>query len=143
MIRSEHRDRALIAALPFAAVVGDVRHEVRERAVGLAHHAVFVVAVFAGAQPQRAAVFVGVSVRDEFAHGFLDLAVAVQRRFEEIDVELHAERLEIEILFVTQIRDGEFADRFEIFRIARADHDMAVCALPNRRRDTRSPHRAM
>ncbi len=49
------------AALELVHVVGDVGHEVGVRAIGLAHHAVLVVAVFGGAQPQGAALFEGLA----------------------------------------------------------------------------------
>ena len=92
VIGAELGDRALVAALPLGDVIGDVRHEVRVRAVGLAHHAVLVVAEVGRAQPQRAAFLVGVAAGDQLAHGLLDLAVGVQRRLEVVDVEAHAER---------------------------------------------------
>ena len=55
---------------------------------------------------------------DEFAHGFLDLLVAIQRGFEEVHVERHAERGEVEILFAAQIGDGKATNRIEVIRIA-------------------------
>ena len=70
------------------------------------------------AQPQRAAFLVGVAVRDQFAHGLLDLAVRIQRGLEEVGVEGHAERLEIEILFAAQPGHREVADRLEIVDVA-------------------------
>jgi hypothetical protein len=113
VVGAQFGDRALVAALPFAEVIGHVRHEIRVGAVGLAHHAVLVVAEIGGAQPQRAAFLVGVAVGDQLAHGLFDLAVGVQRRFQEITIERHAERGEVGILFAAQIRDGELADRVE------------------------------
>jgi hypothetical protein len=54
-------DGLRIAALELLQVIGDVGHEVGVGAVGLAHHAVLVVAVLGAAQPQRAAFFVGLA----------------------------------------------------------------------------------
>src|SRR3712207_7296760 len=44
--------RSAEAAVPLGDVVRDVGHEVRVRAVALAHHAVLVVAELGGAQPR-------------------------------------------------------------------------------------------
>ena len=63
-------------------------------------------------------------MRDEFAHGLLDLPVRIQRGLEEVDVELHAERLQVHVLFASQIGDGELADRVETVGIFRAGHRM-------------------
>ena len=51
MIGTLHIHRGVGAAKELGEVVRHVGHEVRERAVGLAHHAVLVVAKIGGAQP--------------------------------------------------------------------------------------------
>ena len=48
----------------------------------------------------------------------LDAAVGVERRLEEVDVELHAERLQIAILLLAQLPHGEPAHRVEIVAVA-------------------------
>ena len=126
MIGAQLGDRALVAALPFAEVIGHVRHEIGVAAVGFAHDAIFVVAVVGAAQPQRAAFFVGVAMADQFAHGLFDFAVGVERGFEVVHVERDPEGGEIEILFAAQIRDGETTDGVEVVGIARADHRDAI-----------------
>ena len=98
------------AALPLGDVVGDVRHEVGVRAVGLAHHAVLVVAVVGGAQPQRAVLLVGLAGATSALTVVVDLAVGVQARLEVVVVEAHAERLQVEVLLVAQVGDREAAD---------------------------------
>ena len=45
MIGALHVDRLRKAALEFRDVIGDVGHEIRVSAIGLAHHAILVVAV--------------------------------------------------------------------------------------------------
>ncbi|CAM2147879.1 hypothetical protein PT2222_10321 [Paraburkholderia tropica] len=114
------------AAFPLGDVVCDVRQEVRVGAVGLAHHAVLVVAVVGRLEPQRAVLLVGLARGDQRLDGLLDAAFGVERRFEVVAVELHAERLQVEILLVAQVGDGEAADRFEVFRILRAGDGLAV-----------------
>ncbi len=118
-------DRAFIAALPLGQVVGDVRHEVGIGAVGLAHHAVLVVAEVGGLQPQRAAFLVGMAGSDQLLHRLLDLAVAVQRAFQEVDVEVDAERGQVVVLLVAQVGHGKAADRIEILRILAAGDQVA------------------
>ncbi len=58
-------DRLGEAALELGEVIGDVGHEVGVGAVGLAHDAVLVVAVVGRAQPQRAAILVGLAGGDQ------------------------------------------------------------------------------
>ena len=71
-------------ALPLRHVIRDVGHEVRVAAVGLAHHAVLVVAVVGGAQPQRA-LAARTSCRKRRARCTVgvDAAVGVERAFED------------------------------------------------------------
>ncbi len=95
-------------------------------AVGLAHHAVLVVAELGGAQPQRAAFLVGVAGCDQLARRLVDLALGIERGFEVVDVEADAERLEIGVLLAAQIRDREAADRVEVVGVAVADDILAV-----------------
>ncbi|MNS90914.1 hypothetical protein D3C72_1249860 [compost metagenome] len=106
------------AALPFHQVIRDIRHEIRVGAVRLAHDAVLVVAEVGGAQPQRAILLVGVAGLDQGFDGAVDLAVRVQRRFQVVIVELHAERLQVDVLFVAQVGDGKRADRVDVFHVA-------------------------
>ena len=106
-------------------MVGDVGHEVGVAAVGLAHHAVLVVAVVRGAQPQRAVLLVGLAARDQRFHHRVYLAVGVQARFEGVDVELHAEGLQVGVLLLAQSGHREFAHRLEIVGLAAARGEVA------------------
>ena len=118
MIRSLHIDRVRESALPLGDVVGDVRHEISVAAVGFPHHPILVVAVVGGPEPQRAVLFVGLARGSERAHRGLDLALGIERGFEVIIVEFHAERPEVLVLLAAQRRDGEPAYRRDIARIA-------------------------
>ena len=113
-------DRAGVAALPLGEVVGHVRHEVREGAVGLAHHAVLVVAEVGGLQPQRAAFLVGVAGGDQLVHRLRDQPVLVQRAFQIVGVEIDAERGQVQVLLVAQPGHGKTADGVEIVRVLAA-----------------------
>ena len=106
------------AALPFHQVIRDVRHEIRVGAVRLAHDAVLVVAEVGGAQPQRAILLIGVARLDQGVHRAVDLAVRVQRGFQVVIVEFHAEGLQVDILLVAQVGDGERADRIDVVDVA-------------------------
>nr|GEU28637.1 hypothetical protein [Tanacetum cinerariifolium] len=119
-------DGLVVTALELDDVVRDVGDEVGIGAVGLAHHAVLVVAVVLGAQPQRAFFLVGLAGLVEHVDGRIDLAVLVQRRFEVVIVELDAERLQVDILLVAQVRDGKRADRFDVVDVARGGGRCAV-----------------
>src|SRR5690606_2833748 len=65
--------------VPFVQVVGHVRYEIGVAAIGFAHHAVFVVTEIGGAQPQRATLFIGVTVGDQALDSVFHFAIAVQR----------------------------------------------------------------
>ncbi len=99
-------------------MVGDVRDEVGVAAVGLAHHAVLVVAEVGGAQPQRAVLLVGVAARREGLHHRVHAAVGVQAGFQVVDVELDAEGLQVGVLLAAQRRHGEHAHGFEVRDVA-------------------------
>ena len=121
-------DRLGEAALELGQVIGDVGHEVGVAAVGLAHHAVLVVAVVGGAQPERAALLVGLARGDEPRHGRVDPAAGVQARLEVVVVEAHAEGGEVEVLLVAQVGDRELADAVAVVEAARGG-ELAVVGL--------------
>src|SRR5690606_22057733 len=122
--------RALVAALPLAHVVRDVGHEVGVAAVGPAHHAVLVVTEIGGPQPQRAAVLVGVAVGAQGGDGLLDLAIGIQRAFQEVDVEADAVGSQVAVLLAAQPGEGAAAARGEVVgaRGASADGGVGVDA---------------
>ena len=117
MIRALDVERTVEAALELRHVIRDVGHEVRVAAVGLAHHAVLVVAEIGRAQPQRAFVLVGRAGLHEPGHRRIDASVGVERTFERIAVESHAECGEVAVLFLAQLGDGEAADRLDVGKI--------------------------
>src|SRR5690606_26594786 len=84
---------------------------------GFAHDAVFVVTEIGGAQPQRATLFIGVTVSDQTLDGVFHFAIAVQRGFEEIDIEIDGEGFQIQILLTTQIGHGEMPDGVQIISV--------------------------
>ncbi len=106
------------AALPFGDVVGHIGHEVRVRAVLLAHHAVLVVPVVGGLEPQRAVLLVGVALLDQAVHGGLDAARGVEARLQVVLVEMQVERPQILVLLIAQVGDGELADVVVILDVA-------------------------
>src|SRR2546422_11585323 len=59
---------------------------------------VLVVAEVRGLEPQRTVPLVRVASGHQPAQRLLDLAAPVQRRLEEVDVELHAESLQVRVL---------------------------------------------
>ena len=86
-------DNASEAAAPLIEVVGHVGDKIRIAAVAFTHHAVFVIAVSGGAQPQGAALFVGGAVVDKALDARLDLARGVQRGLQKVHVETDTETL--------------------------------------------------
>ena len=119
-------DGAGEAALQLGQVVGHVGHEVGVATVGLAHHAVLVVAVLGGAQPQRAAFFEGLAGAHKAAHGVVDAAAGVQAGLEEVVVEAHAQGLQVQVLLVAQVGHGELADAVHVVRVARGGEGAVV-----------------
>ena len=85
--------------------------------VALSHHAVLVVAEVGRAQPERAVLLVRVARGDEPRHRLGDAPVIVERRLEEVDVELDAERLQVAILLLAQLAHGEALNGLEIVRV--------------------------
>ena len=69
------------AALPFGDVIGDVGHEICVAALGLAHHAVFVVTVVGRLEPQRAVLLVSLAGIDQFLHCLRHAAAGRQEHF--------------------------------------------------------------
>ena len=100
MVCAELGDRAREATFPLGDVIGDVRYEISVGAVGFAHDAILVIAVIGGFEPQCAIFLVGVPHLDEVLDSFLHEAVGVQRGLKIIDIELHVERFEVEILLM-------------------------------------------
>ena len=107
-------DDAPESAFPLGHVIRDVRNEVREAAVGAPHDSVLVIAVLGCLQPQRAILLIGLAVGDETIDDGLHIAVRVQRGFQIIMVEAHAEGRQIRILLAPQCRHGEAPDRVEV-----------------------------
>ena len=98
-------------------MVGDVGHEVRVRAVALAHDAVLVVAEVGGAQPQRALRLIRVARLLQQLHGLVDLAVGVERALEEVGIEVDAEGAQVDVLLVAQVLHRELAHLVEIVAV--------------------------
>ena len=119
VVAALHVDDLDEAAFPLVQVVGHVGHEVGVRAIGLAHHAVLVVAIVGAAQPQCTVFLVGLARGDQARDRGLELAARVQARFEEVTVKAQAEGLQVEVLFVAQVGHRELAHAFEVSRVAR------------------------
>ena len=117
VIGALHVDRRRESALPLRDMVRDVGDEIRVPAVRLPHHAVLVVAVVGGLQPQRAVLLVGLARRDEPRDRGVDPAVGVERSLQIVVVELHAERLQVPILLAAQLGDREMADRLDVAEV--------------------------
>ena len=79
VVRALHVDCLGETTLPFAQVIRHVGHKIGVAAVRLFHHAVFVVAVAGGLEPQRATVFKSFAGCGERAHSGLHLAILIQR----------------------------------------------------------------
>ena len=131
-----HVDRAREAALPLRDVVRDVGQEVRRLAALLrapAHDAILVVAEVGRPQPERAVLLVRVAGGDEPLDRLVDAAVGVQRRLEEVDVELDAERLKVAVLLLAQLVHGEASHGIEVVgvRVGRMFVDVPLRDLAN------------
>ena len=105
--------------LPLAQVIGHVRHEIGVAAFGLAHHAVLVVTVVGGAQPQRAVLLEGVAAGHQSRHGLFHLAVGVERRLQVVTVERHAKGRQVQVLFTTQAGHRKAAHCIQVIQITR------------------------
>ena len=131
MIGALHVDRPRESALPLRDVIGDVGDEVRGRAAPLGaaqHDAILVVPELGGAQPERAVPFVRVPSRLLLSKGLVHFLVGVQRRLEEVDVELDAERLQVAVLLLAELLDREATHRLDVLRelVGRIRGDVAL-----------------
>ena len=100
VVRPLHIDGAREAAPPLVHMIGDIGHKVRVGPVALAHDAIFVVAIVGRAQPERIPFLKSGTGLLQCTDRALHLTVAVERRLQEVHVELHPERLEVEILLL-------------------------------------------
>ena len=91
MISAPHVDDALKAAVKLFLVIGDVRCEIRRHAVGAHQHAVFVVAVLSGAEPERVVCLIQMSALLQRLHSGGHKPAVVQRLLGEKHVERDAE----------------------------------------------------
>ena len=71
-------DHALIAALPFVVVIGDIWDEVGIPALTFAHHAILIIAKFSGAQPQCILLFIGMTGTLQGLYGLLDGTAVIE-----------------------------------------------------------------
>lgn len=69
-------------------------------------------------EPERVVLLIGVAGADHRVHGFLDVAVRVERAFEVVVIKGNAEGPEVFVLFVAQIGDGVLADEGAVIQIA-------------------------
>ena len=109
VVRAPHVDRAVEPALGLVLVVGDVGEKVGVAPVRLAQHAVLVVAVGGGAQPQRTALLEQHAALGERLQRRADAVLVVQPALVEEHVEPHPESREIIALLRLQRLDGERA----------------------------------
>mmetsp|Transcript_20389 Transcript_20389/g.78156 ORF Transcript_20389/g.78156 Transcript_20389/m.78156 type:complete len:636 (-) Transcript_20389:435-2342(-) len=121
-------DALRVAALELVDVIGHVGHEVGVATFLLAHHAVLVVAVVGGAQPQGAALLVGLATGHQALDRLLQLPAGVDAALQEVAVELQAKGLQVQVLLVAQIGHRELADAVEVVHVARGG-ELAVVGL--------------
>ncbi len=112
-------DGAGVTTLPFGQVVGHVRHKVGVAAVAFFHHAVFVVTIVGGLEPQGTILLVGFAGCLQPGDGCIDLARAVQAGLKVIVVEAHRESLQVQILLMAKVGHGKLANRVHVFNITR------------------------
>ena len=112
-------DGSAVATLPFGQVVGDVRYKIGVSAVGFFHHAVFVVTVVGGLEPERAVLLVGFPRLFQFGHRRIDTSGAVQAGLKIVVVEAHREGLQVEVLLATQIGHCKLTNGVKIIQVAR------------------------
>jgi len=106
------------ATLPLVQVIGDVGDEVGVGAVALAHDPVLVVTEEGCLEPEGAILLVGHPPLDEALDNPLHLAVGVEARFQEVDIEPDVKGTEILVLFTAQKGDGETADVVQVVGVA-------------------------
>ena len=121
-------DHLAKAAFELGDVVGHIGHEVGVGAVGLAHHAVLVVPVIGGLEPQGTVLLVGLAGGDQLVDRGLHPAAGVQAGLEVVVVELHLEGLEVQVLLMAQVGHGELPDAVQVVSIAAAG-ELAVVRL--------------
>ena len=119
VIRALDVDGLRETPLPLAQVIGHVRHEIGVAAFGLAHHAILVVTVVGGAQPQRAILLEGVATGHQTRHSLFHLAVGVERRLQVVTVERHAEGRQVQVLLTTQAGHRKAAHRIQVIQVTR------------------------
>ncbi len=129
MIRALHVDRAVKPALPLGDVIRDIRQEIRVRAVALAHDAVFVVADsrWCGARARRLVRTCGPPRRARRRSA--RRCRRCRARIRDSTVELHAERLQVEVLLRAQRLHGELAN---VVRVVAARVVRMLRAIPLR-----------
>ena len=108
------------AAFPLGNVIRHIGHKVSVGAVAFAHHAVFVVAVVGGLEPQRAVLFVGLAGFLQLIDGTVDAAAGVEAGLKVVVVKLDVEGFQVEVLLVAQIGHGKFAHAIQIVQLAAA-----------------------
>ena len=86
--------------LPFGHVVGDIWYEIGEGSVRFAHDAILIIAEIGSFQPERTIELIGVACFHEVCDCLFNQSIGVQRGLEVINVKLHVERLEVQILFM-------------------------------------------
>src|SRR5207237_10808869 len=131
VVSALHVDRPCEAALPFSDVIRDVRNEVRVIASelrALSHHTIFVVAEVGRTQPERTVLLIRMTSGNESLDGLFHATRGVQRRLEEIDVELDAEGLEIDVLLLSQLLHPIAANRLDVaaVRVLRLRRDVLL-----------------
>ena len=101
-------DEPVIAALELVVVVGDVRGEIGQAAVGLAQHAVLVVAQGLGGEPEGTVLVEGVPGFGQGVEGGLDGAALHQGLFREPVLVFHAEVGQVGLDAVQDLVHGAF-----------------------------------
>ena len=78
MIAALNVDCLSKTTLPFDDVIRHVWHKIRKGAVGFFHHAVFIVTVIGGAQPQCAFVLISLAGFDQCVDCSQHFAIGIQ-----------------------------------------------------------------
>ena len=95
VVCAQHVNVEVVATVEFISYVGDIAGDICSIAIRLDDHAVFGVTVIGGLEPPRTFSFIHLTRRLQLLQSLVDGARFKERVFVEVDVEVHAEIVQV------------------------------------------------
>ena len=128
-------DGLMEATPPLAHVIGHVWKKVGRRSIALDHDAILLVSVLGGAKPYCPIEIVDLSRFSEGSRRGFHLAVLIQGRLQEVDIEMKAEIRKIPVLFLTKHAHRRFPHDVQRFLAQRVLDETIPVLFRQVRRD--------